>query len=179
MTDDDPQTPTALSPIAWTQDGQPRSRLYDDVYFSAEDGLAEARAVFLAGCDLPDGWRGRRRFVVGELGFGTGLNCLALIDLWSRSRPPDGRLHIFSVEAHPLVADDARRALASWPEMAALVWQCECVRAYSPAAAGTQSQAEDSSRIRRPCPHSRAIAVRPAAAGRGARPKQRRATAVA
>jgi len=80
------------SPLAWSEDGQPRSRLYDDVYFSAEDGLAEARAVFLAGCGLPDAWAGRDRFVVAELGFGTGLNVLALIELWRRTRPPQGRL---------------------------------------------------------------------------------------
>ena len=55
--------------LEWTDDGQPRSRLYDDVYFSAEDGLAEARAVFLTGCGLPQAWRGRGRFVAGELGF--------------------------------------------------------------------------------------------------------------
>jgi len=107
-------------PLEWTPDGQPRSRLYDDVYFSAEDGLAEARAVFLAGCSLPDAWAGRRRFVVGELGFGTGLNVLALIELWARTRPTGGQLHIFSVEAHPIGAEDARRALAHWPELAGL-----------------------------------------------------------
>ncbi|MDB5462445.1 MAG: hypothetical protein JWP23_834, partial [Phenylobacterium sp.] len=107
-------------PLAWSDDGQPRSRLYGDVYFSAEDGLAEARAVFLQGCGLPDAWRGRRRFVVGELGFGTGLNVLALIDLWTRAGPPQGRLHIFSVEAHPIAAKDARRALGRWPELTEL-----------------------------------------------------------
>jgi tRNA 5-methylaminomethyl-2-thiouridine biosynthesis bifunctional protein len=107
-------------PLDWTEDGQPRSRLYGDVYFSAEDGLAEARAVFLAGCGLPDAWAGRRRFVVGELGFGTGLNVLALIELWARTRPAGGQLHIFSVEAHPIRAEDARRALAHWPELAGL-----------------------------------------------------------
>ena len=120
MIDDDAQTP-----LDWSHDGQPRSRLYDDVYFSAEDGLAEARAVFLAGCGLPQAWAGpdfpaAGRFVVGELGFGTGLNILALIDLWRRTRPPQGRLHIFSVEAHPITAPDARRALAHWPELADL-----------------------------------------------------------
>ena len=108
------------SPIVWSDDGQPRSRLYDDVYFSAEDGLAEARAVFLAGCGLPGAWAGRDRFVVGELGFGTGLNVLALIELWSRTRPPQGRLHIVSVEAQPVGAEDARRALAHWPELSGL-----------------------------------------------------------
>ena len=50
--------PEAASPLDWTDDGQPRSRLYDDVYFSAEDGLAETRAVFLQGCGLPEAWRG-------------------------------------------------------------------------------------------------------------------------
>jgi len=110
----------SASPIAWTDDGQPRSRLYGDVYFSTADGLAEARAVFLAGCGLPQAWRGRDRFVVGELGFGTGLNILALLDLWRREGPPEGRLHVFSVEAHPLDAADAARALAAWPELADL-----------------------------------------------------------
>ena len=117
---DETSPPASESPLTWSEDGQPRSRRYDDVYFSAEDGLAEARAVFLQGCGLPQAWAGRRRFVVGELGFGTGLNVLALIDLWSRNRPPGATLHVFSVEAHPISADDARRALGRWPELAGL-----------------------------------------------------------
>ena len=108
------------SPLIWTDDGQPRSRLYGDVYFSTEDGLAESRTVFLAGCGLPEAWAGRNRFVVGELGFGTGLNILALLDLWRRTREPGASLHIFSLEAHPLSAGEARRALAAWPELADL-----------------------------------------------------------
>jgi tRNA U34 5-methylaminomethyl-2-thiouridine-forming methyltransferase MnmC len=46
----DPDRTRDASPIAWDADGQPRSRLYGDVYFSTTDGLAESRAVFLAGC---------------------------------------------------------------------------------------------------------------------------------
>ena len=109
---------TGDSPLTWTDDGQPRSRLFGDVYFSAEDGLAETRAVFLDGCGLPDAWAGRRRFVVGELGFGTGLNIAALLDRWRRTRPPGGQLHIFSIEAFPITADEAARALGRWPELA-------------------------------------------------------------
>lgn len=111
--------PQDASPLAWTDDGQPRSRLFGDVYFSAQDGLAESRAVFLEGCGLPDAWDGRRRFVVGELGFGTGLNIVALLDLWRRARPPGGQLHIFSIEAFPITAEEAARALGHWPELAA------------------------------------------------------------
>jgi tRNA 5-methylaminomethyl-2-thiouridine biosynthesis bifunctional protein len=110
----------AEGPLDWGPDGQPRSRAFGDVYFSTTDGLAESRAVFLAGCGLPEAWRGRSRFTVGELGFGTGLNILALLDLWRREGPPTGRLHVFSLEAHPLGAQDAARALSAWPELAAL-----------------------------------------------------------
>jgi len=104
--------------LVWTEDGAPRSGRFDDVYFSREDGLAESRAVFLAGCGLPDAWRGRRRFTVAELGFGTGLNIAALLDLWRREGPADGRLQIFSVEGFPLDRDEADRALGNWPELA-------------------------------------------------------------
>jgi tRNA U34 5-methylaminomethyl-2-thiouridine-forming methyltransferase MnmC len=104
--------------LAWTEAG-PRSTLYDDIYYAAE-GLAEARSVFLAGCGLPHAWAERRRFTVAELGFGTGLNILALLQLWRETRPPDGRLHVFSVEAHPLSVSDAARALAAFPEVSDL-----------------------------------------------------------
>ena len=112
MTDD--RSPRLL----WTDDGAPRSGRFGDVYFSREDGLAETRAVFLTGCGLPEGWGGRRQFTVAELGFGTGLNIAALLDLWRREGPAGGRLHIFSVEGFPLSRDEAARALSNWPGIA-------------------------------------------------------------
>lgn len=104
--------------LLWAEDGSPRSGRFDDVYFSKEDGLAESRAVFLAGCGLPEAWAGRRHFTVAELGFGTGLNIVALLDLWRRERPAGGHLHIFSVEGFPLSREEAARALMAWPEVA-------------------------------------------------------------
>lgn len=103
--------------LTWTEDGEPRSGRFGDVYFSRDDGLAETRAVFLDGCGLPDAWIGRAAFTVAELGFGTGLNIAALLDLWRRSGAADGRLHIFSIEGFPLTAAEAGRALANWPEL--------------------------------------------------------------
>lgn len=113
---------TLVSParLTWDQDGVPRSKTYDDVYFSVADGLAESRAVFLEGCGLPLAWAGRAHFVVAELGFGTGLNVLALLQLWQAEGPTNGHLHIFSIEAHPLTVDEASRALSTWPELANL-----------------------------------------------------------
>jgi tRNA 5-methylaminomethyl-2-thiouridine biosynthesis bifunctional protein len=114
---DMPTPPDDASPLVWNDQGLPRSRLYGDVYFSSADGLAETRAVFLAGCHLPEAFVGRSHFVVGELGFGTGLNIAALLDLWRQTAPPAARLHIFSIEAHPISREDAARALAVWPEL--------------------------------------------------------------
>lgn len=105
------------TPLVWDA-GVPRSSLFGDIYYSLEDGLAETRAVYLAGCGLPEAWRARDRFTVGELGFGTGLNIAALLALWRDTRESGARLHIFSIEAFPPSHEDAARALAAWPELA-------------------------------------------------------------
>ncbi|MFT4091625.1 MAG: tRNA (5-methylaminomethyl-2-thiouridine)(34)-methyltransferase MnmD [Asticcacaulis sp.] len=107
--------------LYFAEDGQPRSERFGDIYYSLEDGLSETRAVFLKGCHMPDIWAERRRFVVGELGFGTGLNICALMALWAEHRPRDGYLHIFSVEGFLMQAHEARQALSAWPELAEYV----------------------------------------------------------
>ena len=104
--------------IDWKDDGTPVAREAGDVYFTAGDGLAETRAVFLKGCGLPEAWTGRDEFTIAETGFGTGLNFLALCELWQANRPhPDAWLHFVSFEGFPLTRDDAARALNIWPEL--------------------------------------------------------------
>ena len=114
---------TLLCPPAdFLLDGQGHARApqVDDIYFSADDGLAEATAVFIAGTGLPERWHQKRRFTVAELGFGTGLNIIALLDLWRRHRPLGAQLHIVSVEGRPLHRDQAAVALGRWPRVAEL-----------------------------------------------------------
>jgi tRNA 5-methylaminomethyl-2-thiouridine biosynthesis bifunctional protein len=106
--------------LDWTPQGAPRSQRFGDIYFSREGGLDETRAVFLEGCGLPQAYADRAHFTVGELGFGTGLNILALLDLWRRTRAPGQTLSIFSVEGFPLSRAEAERALSAWPELADL-----------------------------------------------------------
>jgi tRNA 5-methylaminomethyl-2-thiouridine biosynthesis bifunctional protein len=103
--------------LDWSAPTGPRARDYDDVYFSAEDGLEEARIVFLQGCGLPDAWQGRSRFTVGELGFGTGLNALALWQMWRQTAPANAWLDLVTTERHPLSRADAARAFQAWPEL--------------------------------------------------------------
>lgn len=103
--------------LAW-EEGTPASPRFGDVYYSRGEGLAEKRHVFLAGCGLPEAWRGRDSFTICELGFGTGLSFLATARLWAETAAPDARLNYLAVEAHPLTQDELRRSLAPWSELA-------------------------------------------------------------
>ena len=103
--------------LAWDEEGAPRALEFDDIYFSRAGGLEETRAVFHAGCGLPERWRGRRAFSILELGFGAGLNALATWAAWDGERVPGSVLHFTSIEASPMSAPDARRALAQFPEL--------------------------------------------------------------
>ncbi|MEO0549451.1 MAG: tRNA (5-methylaminomethyl-2-thiouridine)(34)-methyltransferase MnmD [Pseudomonadota bacterium] len=107
--------------LEWKPDGTPVDRRFGDIYYSVEDGLAESRAVFLKACGLPQRWNGRDQFTVAELGFGTGLNFLALWQMWRAHRVEAGWLHFVSFEGFPLDRQDAGRALQIWPELAELV----------------------------------------------------------
>ena len=103
--------------LEWREDGQPRSTTHGDVYFSTENGLAETRHVFIGHNDLAARWAELEPgtdFVIGETGFGTGLNFLAAWHQWRESAPPDARLHFLSVERYPLVQEDLARALATF-----------------------------------------------------------------
>jgi tRNA 5-methylaminomethyl-2-thiouridine biosynthesis bifunctional protein len=96
----------------------PVSTDYGDVYFSLEGGLEETRYVFLDANRLKERFSIATRFVIGELGFGTGLNVMAAWRLWKETAPAQARLHIFSIEKHPLTRDDLARAHAAWPMLA-------------------------------------------------------------
>ena len=101
-------------PLDWRDGDVPVSRRFDDPYFSLDNGLAETRHVFLAGNNLPA--RFADKFHIAELGFGTGLNLLATLDLW-RSTGQKGALHFTSFEAFPMNPSDMIRAQQAFPEL--------------------------------------------------------------
>lgn len=99
--------------LNWRDGVIPVSRRFDDPYFSLADGLSETRHVFLGGNGLPD--RLCDGFHIAELGFGTGLNLLAVQIAWAATGRP-GTLRYTSFEAFPLPAEDIARALTAFPE---------------------------------------------------------------
>ncbi|RJX67470.1 bifunctional tRNA (5-methylaminomethyl-2-thiouridine)(34)-methyltransferase MnmD/FAD-dependent 5-carboxymethylaminomethyl-2-thiouridine(34) oxidoreductase MnmC [Vibrio sinensis] len=111
--------------LGWNEVGTPVSDQFDDVYFSNVNGLEETRYVFLKQNHLPERWQTyeQRRFVIGETGFGTGLNFLAVWQWFDhfRQQNPDAQvkeLHFISFEKYPLSKDDLIKAHQAWPELA-------------------------------------------------------------
>ncbi|MBW3807316.1 bifunctional tRNA (5-methylaminomethyl-2-thiouridine)(34)-methyltransferase MnmD/FAD-dependent 5-carboxymethylaminomethyl-2-thiouridine(34) oxidoreductase MnmC [Aeromonas jandaei] len=119
------QTSLHHARLDWNEAGTPVSSEFGDVYFSNDNGLAETRYVFLQQNRLPARFlhHDRDTFVIGETGFGTGLNFLATMAAFLEQAPQTGngsRLHFISFEKYPLTQSDLRKALAAWPELSSL-----------------------------------------------------------
>ena len=99
------QSPAALD---WRDGVTPVSTRFDDPYFSLAGGLNETRHVFLSGNGLPE--RLRPGFRVAELGFGTGLNLIALALM------AEVPVRFTSFEAFPMSGAEMERALQAFPE---------------------------------------------------------------
>ena len=116
-----PETSSQQARLEWDEQGQPLSSQFADVYFSNENALAETRYVFLANNQLPERFAAltaNQQLVIGETGFGTGLNFLCAWQLFEQHATATARLHFVSVEKYPLNCADLQRALALWPELA-------------------------------------------------------------
>lgn len=125
--------------IKWQSDDSgnsvPVSGEYGDVYFSHADGLAESRYVFIDANNIPERLANlapRQTFTIAELGFGTGLNLLAVWQLWRQLRTEyphlaSARLHFISTELHPIPLADLTQILSLWaqraPELSGLIKQ--------------------------------------------------------
>lgn len=110
------------SPQLSIRQGVVRADDFDDVYFSADDGLGETQHVFLDGNDLPGRLAAQQRFTIAETGFGTGLNFLAVLALYEdlqRTSPDSGReIDFISFESRPLDAAVMATAHRAFPALA-------------------------------------------------------------
>ncbi len=99
-----PRTDPELVPatLDWDED-QPSSPHFRDIYHS-KDAHEEVHRIFLNPCKLSERFErmDTGEFVVGELGFGTGLNCAVICELFLKVSAPDDRLHFISFEKHPV-----------------------------------------------------------------------------
>ena len=134
--------------IRWNERGQPVSDHYDDIYFSTESGPDETRHTFINQNFLPERFAALepgQHFVVGETGFGTGLNFLCTWQYFDQYAPADTRLHFISTEKYPLTTADLTQALALWPELSA--YSQQLVNHYPAMTAGQHRLVFDNGRI--------------------------------
>ncbi len=94
------------SGLTWRDGIVPVSTQFDDPYFSLNGGLDETRHVFLSGNDLPE--RIQPGFHIAELGFGTGLNLIALAEI---ATVP---VRFTSFEGFPMSREELARAHAAF-----------------------------------------------------------------
>lgn len=135
--------------IDWDDQGRPHSRQFDDIYFSKDQSLEETRHVFIDQNDLHQRFsalEAGRSLVIGETGFGTGLNFFCAWQLFEACAAADARLHFISVEKYPLSRADLARALALWPELAP--FSTQLLAQYVAVHEGFQSFDFDQGRVR-------------------------------
>ncbi|QND38281.1 tRNA (5-methylaminomethyl-2-thiouridine)(34)-methyltransferase MnmD [Rhizobium leguminosarum bv. viciae] len=107
----------APQPLEWRDGDMPYSTAFGDHFYCQTDGRLECGHVFLAGNGLPERWNGRQKFLIGELGFGTGLNFAETRRQWKLHRADSQHLHFISFELHPMRSEEIGRALSHWPEI--------------------------------------------------------------
>ena len=102
------------------QDGKVFNSQFQDIYFSQEDGAAESDYVFLKGNDLEGRFADlslHETFVIGELGFGTGLNFVLARRLFLERAPAEARLQYYSFEIDLPSSSLCRRSLSLFPDL--------------------------------------------------------------
>jgi len=114
--------------IDWSDQSEPFSPLFGDLYFNTDQGIEESRYVFVEGNQLIDRWSVYQddKFCIAETGFGTGLNFLLtclLFDNFLNDNPNAKlkRLFFSSFEKYPLNKDDLQAALQKWPTLSSYV----------------------------------------------------------
>jgi len=104
------------------RNGQPYNTEFNDVYFSAQNGIEETEHVFIRHNQLIKRFRhhhaAERPFVIAETGFGSGLNFLLTIKHWLEQSDSQQCLMFYSAEKTPFTLDDLRQAHEAWPELA-------------------------------------------------------------
>ncbi|MDT8281699.1 MAG: bifunctional tRNA (5-methylaminomethyl-2-thiouridine)(34)-methyltransferase MnmD/FAD-dependent 5-carboxymethylaminomethyl-2-thiouridine(34) oxidoreductase MnmC [Gammaproteobacteria bacterium] len=128
--------------LIW-RDGHPYSELFDDIYYSSDNtaaipGESEFNHVFFEHNNLAARWQEREHFVIAELGFGSGLNCVLTIRQWLKhcaACHTKKTLHYIAIDKYPLSADSVAALVARYPELKPV---CdEMLDSYPPAVEAT------------------------------------------
>ena len=110
-----PAPPRALD-LAFEGADVLRARAFDDTFFQTGDPWGETWHVFVEANRLPQRFSTLPPgavFTICETGFGTGLSALSAMEAWDAFAPAGAELRFESLDAHPLDAATASRAVAA------------------------------------------------------------------
>lgn len=114
---------TTAPKISFQQDGTPYSIQFDDIYFDSESGYQQSKHVFISANDISNRIKQESdTFVIGETGFGTGLNFLLTLQMYHKLQheilnKKCAKLHFISVEKFPLTKKQLRKSLQALPQL--------------------------------------------------------------
>lgn len=105
--------------ILWNENS-PRSKTFDDIYYDKSSGIEESKYVFLKHNNLEKMFQELNDndcFVIGETGFGSGLNFIATKMLWKEVVKSKAKLFYISFEKFPLNPEDLKKILGNFPDL--------------------------------------------------------------
>jgi tRNA U34 5-methylaminomethyl-2-thiouridine-forming methyltransferase MnmC len=108
---------TPSNELEWREGDMPYSTGFGDYYYSKSDGRLECDHVFIDGNALKNRFANASKIVIGELGFGTGLNFLETLRQFNAFSHEDAELEFHSFEINPLAPSVIKKALSVWPEI--------------------------------------------------------------
>ncbi len=104
--------------LNWSDQSEPYSTMFDDIYFNNNQGHYESQYVFFEGNHLAHRWVNfkQKQFCIVETGFGSGLNFLNSAQQFiyfkkNNIGKPLQRLHFISFEKYPLTSNDIQLSL--------------------------------------------------------------------
>ena len=141
--------------LIW-RDGQPYSEMFDDIYYSSNEGEAasyeyiageqEFKHVFFKNNGLPERWKTSENFTIAELGFGSGLNFLLTVREWLKHLAETNFseirknkcLYYIAIEKYPLSPEAITQVISRY---SVLKSYCdELLTHYPPAVEGSHSR---------------------------------------
>tara|TARA_B100002019_G_scaffold193130_1_gene167139 strand:- start:1617 stop:3713 length:2097 start_codon:yes stop_codon:yes gene_type:complete len=117
---------TSSDDINITQNGEILSRRFEDIYFFPKKGAEETDHTFLNGNNIPKRWedeflyqKNNDFFIIGETGFGTGLNFLCTWNKWrettkNKKNNLKKSLYFISTELYPLTFSCLKKIISNY-----------------------------------------------------------------
>ncbi len=102
--------------LTW-KNNLPFSQKFEDIYFSHHGALEESHHVFINGNHIQERFQKATNFIIGELGFGTGLNFAVTCQEWESHSSSKANLEYIAIEKFPLKKSDLEKISSHWPKL--------------------------------------------------------------